>query len=165
MNSFHKLAGRLIEHYRKEKQQQYGQMFNMKNFCVENGKNICSFPTYKKLANGEFVNNDGFYYRLCMKLDIKYETLDSNNESFIEDFFTHFNEVCANNSTQNKIHFCDYYEPFFKIQKDFLVFRELQACIDLLKGINNIAQETYLNALESVVDHPNFVSSLKSLRN
>ena len=165
MNTFYKLAGRLIEYYRKEKQLQIGNSFNMKNFCVENGKNICSFPTYKKIANGEFVNNDVFYYLLCMKLDIKYETLDSNNEYFIEEFYTHFIEVCTRNTEQNIFQFCDYYEPFFKIQKDFLVFRELQACMDLLKGTHSSIQENYLTALESCVDDANFVSSLKSLRN
>ena len=164
MNSFYQLAGRLIEYYRKIKQEQFGQDFNVKQFCLENGKNICSFPTYKKIASGEPVNNEGFYYFLSNKLGIQFEPFDHGDESFFEDFATHFCEVYESQSNRQVLYFCDYYESFFKNQKDHLVFRALWACLCLLKGTPESPQELYLNALEAVVGNKQFIKTLNKLR-
>lgn len=164
MNGFYHLAGRLIEHYRKEKQNELGNTFNVKQFCMENGRNICSFPTYKKIASGEAVNNEGFYYVLSNKLGVKFESFDHSDESFFESFTQHFCEVYESDNPRQIIYFCDFYESYFKNQKDFLVFRELWACLHLLKGIHKDFQNPYLDAIEAVVINEKFVSIIKSLR-
>lgn len=164
MNSFYQLAGRLIEYYRKEMQSKMGNSYNVKQFCVENGKNICSFPTYKKIAAGEPVNNEGFYYVLSNKLGIQFETFENGDEYFLEQFAIHFCEVYESGNEREKEYFCEYYESFFKRQKDFLVFRELWACLCLLKGTYDESQATYLDALQAVVNHERFINTLNSLR-
>ena len=58
----------------------------------------------------------------------------------------------------------NFYESYFKNQKDFLVFRELWACLHLLKGNHKDFQNPYLDAIESVVVNEKFVSIIKSLR-
>jgi len=164
MNSFYQLAGRLIEYYRKDMQIKMGSNFNVKQFCVENGKNICSFPTYKKIASGEIVNNEGFYYVLSNKLGIQFEPFDNGDETFLEQFANHYCEVYESHNDRQVAYFCDYYESFLKNQKEFLVFRELWACLCLLNGTLEKKQEDYLDALQSVVHHDRFVKTLGLLR-
>ena len=164
MNSFYHLAGRLIEHYRKIKQNEFGNTFNVKQFCMENGRNICSFPTYKKIASGEVVNNEGFYYVLANKLGVKFESFDHSDESFFESFTQHFCEVYESENPRQVTYFCDFYESYFKNYKDFLVFRELWACLHLLKGKHSELHNQYLDAIEAVVTNQKFVSIIKSLR-
>lgn len=165
MDSFYRLAGKLIEYYRKDMQSKYGNAYNVKQFCSdEKGANICSFPTYKKIALGESVTNEGFYYVLSHKLGVQFETFDEGDEDFLYQFAAHYCEVYESHSEKQKLYFCDYYESFFKNQKEHLVFRELWACLCLLKGTNEDSQNMYLDAIEAVVNSERFVQCIKSMR-
>lgn len=165
MDSFYRLAGKLIEYYRKEMQKEMGTAFNVKQFCCdESGKNICSFPTYKKIAAGENVTNEGFYYFLSHKLGIRFEPFNEVNEDFLFEFAKHFCEAYESKNEKQIMYFCDYYEAYFKHQKDYLVFRELWACLCLLKGINEPYQNTYLDAIEAVVNYKAFIQCIKLMR-
>lgn len=165
MNSFYRLAGRLIEYYRKDMQTKMGNAFNVKQFCLdESGKSICSFPTYKKIAAGEHVTNEGFYYVLSHKLGIQFEPFDEADEDFLYQFAHHFCETYESKNPQQIRYFCDYYESFFKSQKDHLVFRELWACLCLLKSNINEGQDIYLDALIAVVNNDEFINCIKAIR-
>lgn len=164
MDSFYQLAGKLIEYYRKDMQNKKGNSFNVKQFCCENGKNVCSFPTYKKIAAGDLVNNEGFYYVLSNKLGVQFETFDQADETFLDQFAKHFCEAYESDNPRQITYFCDYYESFFKNQKDYLVFRELWACLCLLKGTLEDEQKDYLDALQAVIKNNKFKKTLTLLR-
>ena len=165
MDSFYRLAGRLIEYYRKNMQLKYGNQFNVKTFCVdESGKSICSFPTYKKIAAGENVINEGFYYVLSNKLGIAFETFDQADEDFLYQFAKHYCDAAKSSNEREKMYFCDYYEAFFEGQKNSLVFREIWACLCLLRGHLDQYQNEYLDALVEVVNNSEFLNCIKDLR-
>ena len=84
------------------------------------------------------------------KLGVKFESFDHSDESFFESFTQHFCEVYESNNPRQITYFCDFYESYFKNQKDFLVFRELWACLHLLKGNHKDFQNPYLDAIEAV---------------
>ena len=56
------------------------------------------------------------------KLGVKFESFDHSDESFFESFTQHFCEVYESDNPRQIIYFCDFYESYFKNQKDFLVF-------------------------------------------
>lgn len=161
MNSFYALAGRLIDYYRRKKLHDGNEAFSVKCFCKdETGKSICSFPTYKRIAQGETVKNEGFYYFLANRLKLSFDVPSHLEKDFIGNFEKAFCDVILNFQFEKVRGFCAFYEEKFSQMGTGIVMAELKECLALLKkvclGEVGTINEDYLWAIIHVTQSSSF---------